>query len=135
MRNLTAILLLGLGATGLAQEPARQPAQEDVVRRFLRAFFTENEKELVSLTAGRAASDFKAYFWIRRKIHGEAQSGSPRWEGRIEMAGKARQMVQSTEVELTQQEADVIQVKVDGKPFQVGLDLENRVILFNEPRR
>jgi hypothetical protein len=45
--------------------------RQDRVRDFVKAFFREDEKELLTLSSGRLQSDLKAYFWIRRRDHGE----------------------------------------------------------------
>jgi hypothetical protein len=116
-------------------EGSKASSQETVVRRFVKAFFSEDEKTLLSLATGRAAQDLKAYFWIRRKIHGEGERELPKREPKIEILERSRQRLLSTDAELTESETDVFRVNVDGNLFEVGLDEKNAVILFKEPAK
>jgi hypothetical protein len=107
--------------------------QEDVVRRFIRAFFSEDEKTLLPLSTGRAASDLKSYFWIRRKILDESSVVTRKWDGKIEILGKDREKLLAADRTEMDGFADVFKVAVNGKLFRCGLDESNKVVLFNDP--
>jgi hypothetical protein len=106
----------------------KAPTKEQVVEDFIRAMLTEDQAALDKLCAGRVQADFRAYFWLRKSIHG-AQKPRKRAVGKIKVEAAGRESVLSTEAELTQGKADFFTVTVQGKRFRVGLDEKDQVIV------
>jgi hypothetical protein len=113
----------------------RKTVQEDAVLKFIRAFFSEDEKTLLAISTGRAASDLKTYFWIKRKIQGDSTGVPRKWEGKIVIFGSDREKVLAADIFEADGSADIFKVAVDGKLFRCGLDETNKIILFNEPSK
>jgi hypothetical protein len=115
------------------QDADQASKRQERVRDFVKAFFSEDEKALLTLSSGRLQSDLKAYFWIRRKVHGERALEPRAWKGEIKILRSARRKIFETEGEIVESEVEIFELSVDGKPFQCGLDDENRAILFRDP--
>jgi len=127
-------MLTLLPAVVLALSPLQDAAKrQDRVRDFVKAFFREDEKALLTLSRGRFQSDLKAYFWIRRKVHGEKAAEPRAWDGEITILRSARRKVLETEGELMESDAEIFELTVDGKPYQCGLDEQGLAILFSDP--
>ena len=127
-------MLTLLPAVMLALSPAQDAAKrQDRIRDFVKAFFREDEKKLLTLSSGRLRSDLKAYFWIRRKVHGEKAVEPRAWNGEITILRSARQKILETEGELVELDAEIFELTVDGKPYQCGLDEQDLAILFSDP--
>ncbi len=123
-----------LPAVVLALAPAQDKApREERVRQFVTAFFREDEKALLARSSGRLQADLKAYFWIRRGIHGEKAAEPRAWNGEIKFLRSARRKILETEGGLVESEAEIFELTVDGKPYQCGLDDEGFAILFRDP--
>jgi len=121
------------GRVALAQDKQDAAKRQDLVRDFVKAFFREDEKTLLALSSGRLQSDLKAYFWIRRRIHGEKAAEPGAWNGEIKILRSARRKVFETEGRLAESEAEIFELTVDGKPYQCGLDDRGLAILFSDP--
>jgi len=127
-------MLTLLPAVVLALSPLQDAAKrQDRVRDFVKAFFREDEKALLTLSRGRFQSDLKAYFWIRRKVHGEKAAEPRAWDGEITILRSARRKVLETEGELMESDAEIFELTVAGKPYQCGLDEQGLAILFSDP--
>jgi phenylacetate-coenzyme A ligase PaaK-like adenylate-forming protein len=111
----------------------RKTAQEDVVRAFVTAFFSENEKALLGLTTGRTSSDLRSYFWIRRRLLGETDGVPRNWQGQIEILGKTQEKLLAADPTEEDTVADIFRISVDGRIFRCGLDQTNKVVYFSDP--
>jgi len=124
-------LMLIAAAAMAAQDPAKPSPREERVKQFVKAFFSEDEKTLLPLATGRLKADLENYFWIRRSIHGE--KAAPRdWKGEIKILRSARRKVLNTEAVVQEEDAELFELKVDGKAYQLGMDDRNAVILFRD---
>ncbi|HVE43323.1 MAG TPA: hypothetical protein VNM14_25830 [Planctomycetota bacterium] len=123
-----------LPAVVLALCPVQDAVKrQDRVRDFVKAFFREDEKTLLAVSSGRLQADLKAYFWIRRRIHGDKAAEPRAWNGEITILRSARRKVLAIEGGITESEAEIFELSVDGTLFQCGLDDEQRAILFSDP--
>ena len=127
MLQLIPVVVLALSPVQDAEKRLEQ------VRNFVKAFFSEDEKALLASSRGRLQADLKAYFWIRRKVHGEKAAQPRAWNGEIRILRSARRKVLETDAEIVESEAEIFELTVDGKPFQCGLDDQGRAILFQDP--
>jgi|SRR6185295_12406616 len=124
------LMLIGLAAM-LQAEPAKTLPREERAKQFVKAFFSEDEKALLPLAAGRLKKDLETYFWIRRSLHGE--KAAPRaWNGEIKILRSARGKVLNTEAVIQEEDAELFELTVDGKAYQLGMDDRNAVILFRD---
>ena len=122
-----------LPALVLALSPVQDAAKrQERVRDFVKAFFREDEKTLLALSSGRLQSDLKAYFWIRRKLHGDQAVELRAWNGDIRILRSARAKVLETQGEIAETEAEIFELSVDGRPLQCGLDDESNAVLMND---
>jgi hypothetical protein len=124
-------LLLFAAAAIAVQDGVTPSPREERVKKFVNAFFNEDEKSLLPLTSGRLKKDLENYFWIRRSIHGE--KAAPRaWSGEIKILRSAHGKVLNTEAEIHEEDAELFELRVDGKAYQLGMDDRNAVILFRD---
>jgi hypothetical protein len=130
MLHLIPAVVLALAP---AQDAEKSSKREERVRQFVKAFFSEDEKTLLTLSSGRLQTDLKAYFWIRRSIHGDKAAEPRAWNGEIKILRSARRKILETEGVIVESEAEIYEVTVDAKPFQCGIDDHLNAVLFSSP--
>lgn len=131
-----ALMVVALSTFSLLYAAEAKPARmqkEDIVRSFITAAFSEDLKAVDELTEGEMTQCFHSYVWLKTNLHGqnkEDHKAKP-WSGTVTIVGKHREEVLSFYGNINRSEEDIFSVDVDGKPFEVGVSDNNKVVLFN----